>query len=109
MEILCEGSACIAPLHRVSDPAKYQQGMSLTSNMRSERTCLEMTPCQPPSKSASHINEFFIRHFRQLIVVDNCPATRGPAPNDIAGSWHSKILTVDTMAQVDVLPKGRVD
>lgn len=68
-----------------------------------------MIPSSSRPQSIRHSRKFIDRHFRQLIIVHNRPATGRLALDDIAGSRLIEFLAIDTMVQMNLGLQGRLD
>jgi hypothetical protein len=64
-----------------------------------------MTPIRRVPQLVSNCSKFLDRHFRQLIVIDECSAASGTAPDDVTGRWLVAIFSVDAMCQIDCSPE----
>ena len=77
--------------------------------MITDITHLKMEPISSRTQVIRNARELFDRHLRQLIVVDDCPAPRRLALDDVAGCRLLKFLSIDTMADIDAGLKRRLD
>lgn len=56
-----------------------------------------MTPARLVPQLVSNCIKLITRHFRQLVVVDECSAVSETAPDDVTGRWLVAILSVDAV------------